>query len=78
MVRSLSLSLSLSISRAAAVAHLNLHDVVATMPIGVPLAGYNHGPRRVPHWPIPEFKKYSNFMTPSQGMMDPSTSLSHQ
>ena len=24
------------------------------IPVGVPLAGYNHGQRRVPHWPIPK------------------------
>lgn len=34
---------------------------------GVPLAGYNHGERRVPHWPLPVKTKYTYFMTPSQG-----------
>lgn len=24
------------------------------IPVGVPLAGYNHGQRRVPHWPLPK------------------------
>ena len=32
---------------------------------------YNHGARRVPHWPIPELKKYTTFMTPSVGVADP-------
>jgi len=33
--------------------------VNATLPLGVPLAGYNHGDRRVPYWPIPVTKKYT-------------------
>ena len=41
----------------------------ATVPIGCPLAGYNHGDRRVPHWPIPQFKKYTTFMSPSKGIV---------
>jgi hypothetical protein len=28
--------------------------VNATLPIGVPLAGYNHGHRRVKNWPLPQ------------------------
>lgn len=31
----------------------------ATLPKGVPLAGYNHGERRVPHWPEPQETKYT-------------------
>ena len=27
--------------------------------MGVPLAGYNHGERRVPHWPLVEETKYT-------------------
>ena len=27
--------------------------VNATMPVGTPLAGFNHGDRRVPDWPLP-------------------------
>jgi len=42
-----------------------------SLPIGIPLAGFNHGDRRVPHWPLPEFKKYTTFMTPSTGIMNP-------
>eukprot|EP00163_Fabomonas_tropica_P015439 TRINITY_DN28234_c0_g1_i1.p1 TRINITY_DN28234_c0_g1~~TRINITY_DN28234_c0_g1_i1.p1 ORF type:complete len:506 (+),score=121.43 TRINITY_DN28234_c0_g1_i1:33-1520(+) len=45
--------------------------VNATMPTGVPLAGYNHGDRRVKDWPIPDVKKYTTFMTPSVGHLDP-------
>lgn len=45
--------------------------VDATLPVGAPLAGYNHGERRVPHWPDPVFTKYTTFMTPSQGVLDP-------
>ncbi|EGD78316.1 hypothetical protein PTSG_09383 [Salpingoeca rosetta] len=49
----------------AGVAHVN-----ATLPLGVPLAGYNHGDRRVPYWPIPNNTAYTTFMTPSVGVMD--------
>lgn len=45
--------------------------VDGTLPIGVPLAGYNHGDRRVPLWPVPEFTNYTTFMMPSKGVMDP-------
>jgi len=45
--------------------------VNATLPVGVPLAGYNHGARRVPFWPLPYFTEYTTFMTPSQGFLDP-------
>jgi neutral ceramidase len=38
--------------------------------VGVPLAGYNHGKRRVPFWPVPEFTKYTSWMTPSTGVRD--------
>eukprot|EP00211_Chloroparvula_japonica_P002877 CAMPEP_0119124318 /NCGR_PEP_ID=MMETSP1310-20130426/3980_1 /TAXON_ID=464262 /ORGANISM="Genus nov. species nov., Strain RCC2339" /LENGTH=456 /DNA_ID=CAMNT_0007114257 /DNA_START=195 /DNA_END=1565 /DNA_ORIENTATION=+ len=40
-------------------------------PNGVPIAGYNHGERRVPKFPIPQFTKYTTFMTPSQGFLNP-------
>jgi len=43
----------------------------ATLPIGVPLAGYNHGPRRVPYWPIPQLGNYTTWMMPSVGIIDP-------
>jgi len=46
--------------------------VDGTPPIGVPLAGYNHGKRRVPHWPLPSFNNYTTFMEPSVGILDPS------
>jgi len=45
--------------------------VDGTLPVGVPIAGYNHGDRRVPHWPIPEWGEYTAFMTPSEGVMNP-------
>jgi neutral ceramidase len=35
----------------------------------VPLAGINHGERRVKDWPIPKPTKYTTWMTPSQGRM---------
>lgn len=38
------------------------------MPVGAPLAGYNHGERRVKNWPIPHFTKYTTFMNPSVGV----------
>lgn len=41
----------------------------STPPIGVPLAGYNHGARRVPYWPLPSFAKYTTWMTPSKGRL---------
>lgn len=43
----------------------------ATMPIGTPLAGYNHGKRRVPRWPLPHFGPYTTFMMPSVGFRMP-------
>ncbi|KJE90076.1 hypothetical protein CAOG_01451 [Capsaspora owczarzaki ATCC 30864] len=45
--------------------------VDATMPIGVPLGGYNHGERRVPNWPLPIRTNYTYWMTPSVGHLDP-------
>ena len=36
--------------------------------IGVPLAGINHGDRRVKDWPIPKPTKYTTWMTPSVGV----------
>jgi len=45
--------------------------VDSTLPIGVPLAGFNHGDRRVPYWPLPEPKEYTFWMTPSVGVMAP-------
>ncbi len=35
----------------------------ATLPLGTPLAGYNHGARRVKDWPIPDPKEYTTWMT---------------
>jgi hypothetical protein len=43
--------------------------VDSTPPVGVPLAGYNHGARRVPYWPLPSFARYTTWMTPSKGRM---------
>jgi len=45
--------------------------VNGSLPIGVPLAGYNHGARRVELWPLPDPKAYTTWMMPSQGIMDP-------
>jgi len=46
--------------------------VNATLPLGAPLAGYNHGDRRVKFWPLPDpGREYTNWMTPSQGTLDP-------
>jgi len=45
--------------------------VNGTLPIGVPLAGYNHGARRVPYWPIPDFGPYTTWMTGALGHLDP-------
>ncbi|KNC56090.1 uncharacterized protein AMSG_02103 [Thecamonas trahens ATCC 50062] len=42
-----------------------------SLPIGIPLAGYNHGDRRVPKWPLPQKRKYTTFMMPSVGIIDP-------
>lgn len=42
------------------------------IPVGVPLAGYNHGTRRVPHWPLKEVKEYTSYMMPSVGQLEPS------
>lgn len=38
---------------------------------GAPLAGFNHGARRAPFWPIPRPDKYTTFMMPSVGVLDP-------
>lgn len=35
------------------------YAVIATLPVGVPLAGYNHAERRVPDWPLVEETKYT-------------------
>jgi hypothetical protein len=43
--------------------------VDATPPLGVPLAGYNHGDRRVPLWPLPEFGPYTTWMTGNTGRL---------
>jgi len=45
--------------------------VPVQFPLGVPLAGFNHGARRVATWPIPEPKPYSNFMTGNIGHINP-------
>eukprot|EP00053_Salpingoeca_punica_P013748 m.124504 g.124504 ORF g.124504 m.124504 type:complete len:479 (-) comp16294_c0_seq1:2080-3516(-) len=45
--------------------------VDATPFIGVPLAGFNHGPRRVPDWPVPKLGNYTTFMMPSVGVLNP-------
>eukprot|EP01116_Phalansterium_solitarium_P024187 TRINITY_DN8784_c0_g1_i1.p1 TRINITY_DN8784_c0_g1~~TRINITY_DN8784_c0_g1_i1.p1 ORF type:complete len:487 (+),score=212.95 TRINITY_DN8784_c0_g1_i1:50-1462(+) len=42
-----------------------------TLPIGVPLAGYNHGARRVPYWPVPVFGNYTTWMTGNKGALNP-------
>ena len=42
------------------------------IPVGVPLSGYNHGTRRVPHWPLKEVKEYTSYMMPSIGQLEPS------
>lgn len=45
--------------------------VDGTLPMGTPLAGYNHGGRAVPYFPLPEFRQYTTFMMPSTGIIDP-------
>eukprot|EP00047_Mylnosiga_fluctuans_P005565 m.241238 g.241238 ORF g.241238 m.241238 type:complete len:464 (+) comp13811_c0_seq1:57-1448(+) len=55
---------------AAAELRIGAAKVNSTMPTGVPLAGYNHGPRRVPDWPIPKLGEYTTFMMPSTGHLD--------
>eukprot|EP01112_Ceratiomyxa_fruticulosa_P020747 TRINITY_DN7153_c0_g1_i1.p1 TRINITY_DN7153_c0_g1~~TRINITY_DN7153_c0_g1_i1.p1 ORF type:complete len:465 (-),score=91.10 TRINITY_DN7153_c0_g1_i1:73-1467(-) len=42
-----------------------------TLPIGIPLAGYNHAQRRYEYWPLIKSTPYTNWMTPSVGIMDP-------
>ena len=42
------------------------------IPVGVPLSGYNHGTRRVPHWPLKEVTDYTSYMMPSKGQLEPS------
>lgn len=56
---------------AAAGLRAGVAKVNATMPLGVPLAGFNHGKRRAPDWPIPKLAKYTTFMMPSEGTLDP-------
>jgi hypothetical protein len=43
--------------------------VDCSLPVGVPLAGINHGGRRVKDFPIPKPTKYTTWMTPSTGLM---------
>lgn len=35
-----------------------------TLPVGVPLAGYNHGQRRAARYPLPKFTQYTTWMAP--------------
>jgi neutral ceramidase len=42
------------------------------IPVGVPLSGYNHGTRRVPHWPLKQVTQYTSYMMPSVGQLEPS------
>ncbi len=44
--------------------------VDCSLPTGAPLAGINHGGRRVKDWPIPKPTKYTTWMTPSTGLME--------
>lgn len=39
-----------------------------TLPVGVPLAGYNYAPRSAPMWPLPQLGQYTTWMMPSQVM----------
>jgi neutral ceramidase len=45
--------------------------VDGTLPVGTPLAGFNHGARRVPHWPLPHVTDFTTFMTGSTGALNP-------
>ena len=45
--------------------------VEMTPPPGTPLGAYNWGPRKVPHFPVPEFRTYSTFLMPNQGVLNP-------
>ena len=51
--------ISLTVCSSTAVESLIYYVVIATLPVGVPLAGYNHDERRVPHWPLGEETKYT-------------------
>ena len=42
--------------------------VDCSLPVGVPLAGLNHGPRRVKSFPVPKPTVFTSFMTPSTGI----------
>ncbi|KAL9654538.1 hypothetical protein ABK040_006603 [Willaertia magna] len=50
---------------------VGVSKIDASLPVGTPLAGYNHGPRRVKSWPWPHVTKYTSFMSPSEGFIDP-------
>ncbi|XP_065899909.1 neutral ceramidase-like isoform X2 [Dysidea avara] len=50
---------------------VGVSKVDATLPDGVPLAGYNYADRRVPHWPEPQETKYTTWMMPSKGHLQP-------
>jgi len=45
--------------------------VDATMPIGVPLAGYNYAPRASIWWPLPYITKYTTWMNGNVGAWNP-------
>lgn len=48
---------------------VGVSKVDATLPIGVPLAGYSA--RHTPHWPLPEETNYTTWMVPSTGHLEP-------
>jgi hypothetical protein len=50
-----------------------IHDytLLATLPLGVPLAGYNYFPRSTNYWPLPYFGPYTTWMQGNNGSYDP-------
>ncbi|XP_065899921.1 neutral ceramidase B-like [Dysidea avara] len=62
-------SLLTIILREAICLKVGVAKVDATLPVGVPLAGY--GERRVPDWPLAKETKYTTWMLPSTGHLTP-------
>lgn len=53
------------------VVYAGVSKINGTLPLGTPLAGYNHGARAYKYWPLISPKEYTTWMEPSTGVMDP-------
>jgi len=65
------IALSLQIFVVESVFLASAVKVNGTLPLGVPLAGYNYPPRRIDYWPLPVTRRYTTWMEPNIGSWDP-------